>query len=233
MAEPLAELERVEKDYGSGRASVAALRGVDLSIGANDFVAIMGPSGSGKSSALHILGCLDVPSRGHYRFRGVDVATLSRDQRALLRRHYLGFVFQRFQLLPRSSALENVELPLLYRGEGARERRLRAEQALDEVGLSARATHTPTELSGGEQQRVAIARAIAGKPVFLLADEPTGSLDSRSSRSVLELLTRLRRERGLAIALVTHDPAVASWAERVIEIEDGRVKQAPQRAGSD
>ncbi|HVN36739.1 MAG TPA: ABC transporter ATP-binding protein [Myxococcota bacterium] len=233
MAEPLAELERVEKDYGSGRAAVAALRGVDISIGPNDFVAIMGPSGSGKSSALHILGCLDVPTRGHYRFRGVDVATLSRDQRALLRRHYLGFVFQRFQLLPRSSALENVELPLLYRGEGARERRLRAEQALDEVGLSARATHTPTELSGGEQQRVAIARAIAGKPVFLLADEPTGSLDSRSSRSVLELLTRLRRERGLAIALVTHDPAVASWAERVIEIEDGRVKQAPQRAGSD
>ncbi|HXK22586.1 MAG TPA: ABC transporter ATP-binding protein [Myxococcota bacterium] len=232
MGEPLAELERVEKDYGSGRASVAALRGVDLSIGANDFVAIMGPSGSGKSSALHILGCLDVPSRGHYRFRGVDVATLSRDQRALLRRYYLGFVFQRFQLLPRSSALENVELPLLYRGAGARERRARAEQALDEVGLAARATHTPTELSGGEQQRVAIARAIAGEPVFLLADEPTGSLDSRSSRTVLELLTRLRRERGLAIALVTHDPAVASWAERVVEIEDGRVKQAPQRAGS-
>jgi len=232
VGEPLAELERVEKDYGSGRASVAALRGVDLSIGANDFVAIMGPSGSGKSSALHILGCLDVPSRGHYRFRGVDVATLSRDQRALLRRYYLGFVFQRFQLLPRSSALENVELPLLYRGAGARERRARAEQALDEVGLAARATHTPTELSGGEQQRVAIARAIAGEPVFLLADEPTGSLDSRSSRTVLELLTRLRRERGLAIALVTHDPAVASWAERVVEIEDGRVKQAPQRAGS-
>jgi putative ABC transport system ATP-binding protein len=192
----------------------------------------MGPSGSGKSSALHILGCLDVPSRGHYRFRGVDVATLSRDQRALLRRHYLGFVFQRFQLLPRSSALENVELPLLYRGAGARERRTRAEQALDEVGLAARATHTPAELSGGEQQRVAIARAIAGEPVFLLADEPTGSLDSRSSRTVLELLTRLRRDRGLAIALVTHDPTVASWAERVVEIEDGRVKQAPQRAGS-
>jgi len=233
VGEPLAELERVEKDYGSGRAAVAALRGVDISIGSNDFVAIMGPSGSGKSSALHILGCLDVPSRGQYRFRGVDVATLSRDQRALLRRYYLGFVFQRFQLLPRSSALENVELPLLYRGAGARERRTRAEQALDEVGLAARATHTPTELSGGEQQRVAIARAIVGEPVFLLADEPTGSLDSRSSRSVLELLTRLRRERGLAIALVTHDPAVASWAERVVEIEDGRVKQAPQRAGSD
>ena len=231
MGEPLAELERVEKDYGSGRAAVAALRGVDLSIEPNDFVAIMGPSGSGKSSALHILGCLDVPSRGHYRFRGVDVAKLSRDQRALLRRYYLGFVFQRFQLLPRSSALENVELPLLYRGAGARERRARAEQALDEVGLAARATHTPAELSGGEQQRVAIARAIAGEPVFLLADEPTGSLDSRSSRAVLELLTRLRRERGLAIALVTHDPAVASWAERVVEIEDGRVKQAP-RAGS-
>jgi putative ABC transport system ATP-binding protein len=232
VSEPLAELECVEKDYGSGRASVAALRGVDLSIEPNDFVAIMGPSGSGKSSALHILGCLDVPSRGYYRFRGVDVATLSRDQRALLRRYYLGFVFQRFQLLPRSSALENVELPLLYRGAGARERRARAEQALDEVGLAARATHTPAELSGGEQQRVAIARAIAGEPVFLLADEPTGSLDSRSSRTVLELLTRLRRDRGLAIALVTHDPTVASWAERVVEIEDGRVKQAPQRAGS-
>jgi putative ABC transport system ATP-binding protein len=232
VAEVLAQLEAVEKDYGSGRASVAALRGVDFSIERNDFVAIMGPSGSGKSTALHILGCLDVPSRGHYRFRGVDVAALSRDQRALLRRHYLGFVFQRFQLLPRSSALENVELPLLYRGAGARERHARAQQALEEVGLAARASHTPAELSGGEQQRVAIARAIAGEPLFLLADEPTGSLDSRSSRSVLELLTRLRRERGLAIALVTHDPAVASWAERVVEIEDGRVKQPPQRVGS-
>jgi len=227
------ELDHVSRIYTRDEFEVRALDDISIKLGNGRFVAIMGPSGSGKSSALHILGCLDVPSRGHYRFRGVDVATLSRDQRALLRRHYLGFVFQRFQLLPRSSALENVELPLLYRGEGARERRLRAEQALDEVGLSARATHTPTELSGGEQQRVAIARAIAGKPVFLLADEPTGSLDSRSSRSVLELLTRLRRERGLAIALVTHDPAVASWAERVIEIEDGRVKQAPQRAGSD
>jgi putative ABC transport system ATP-binding protein len=224
---PLAVFEGVEKTYGSGRAAVPALSGVDLRIERHEFVAIMGPSGSGKSTALHILGCLDVPTRGSYRFLGADVSRLSRDQRALLRRYYLGFVFQRFQLLARTSALENVELPLLYRTTDAHERRERARSALDAVGLSGRSSHTPSELSGGEQQRVAIARAIVGDPIFLLADEPTGNLDSRSARAVLDLLVRLRQRRGIAIAMVTHDPALASWAERVIHIQDGRVKQAP------
>ena len=234
LGTPLAELERVHKVYGSGAAAVGALRGVDLRIEAHEFVAIMGPSGSGKSTAMHILGCLDVPTSGTYRFLGADVSKLSQDQRALLRRRYLGFVFQRFQLLPRTSAQENVELPLLYRDCSVAERRARAEHALEAVGLSGRARHTPSELSGGEQQRVAIARAIVSDPVFLLADEPTGSLDSRSSRGVLELLARLRQQRGIAIALVTHDPAVASWAERVIQIQDGCVKQpSPAHAGLD
>jgi putative ABC transport system ATP-binding protein len=229
MAEPpLAALDGVTRVYGSGPGAVLALGGVDLRIERHEFVAIMGRSGSGKSTAMHILGCLDVPTRGTYRFLGADVAQLSRDQRALLRRHYLGFVFQRFQLLPRSTALENVELPLLYRISDAAERRARAERALDAVGLAGRAAHTPSELSGGEQQRVAIARAIVGDPVFLLADEPTGNLDSHSSRTVLELLVRLREQRRLAIALVTHDPAVASWASRTVQIEDGRVKQPPR-----
>jgi len=225
---PLAALEHVNRTYGSGAGEVGALRGVDLRVEEHEFVAIMGPSGSGKSTAMHILGCLDVPTSGTYRFRGVDVGALSQDQRALLRRRYLGFVFQRFQLLPRTSAVENVELPLLYRACNAAERRERAVRALAAVGLVGRDTHTPAELSGGEQQRVAIARAIVSDPVFLLADEPTGNLDSRSSRAVLELLVRLRQERGIAIALVTHDPSVASWAERVIHIEDGRVKQPPR-----
>jgi len=225
---PLAALDGVSRVYGSGPGAVVALSGVDLRIGRGEFVAIMGRSGSGKSTAMHILGCLDVPTRGTYRFLGADVALLSRDQRALLRRHYLGFVFQRFQLLPRSSALENVELPLLYRSTGAAERRARAERALDAVGLAGRAAHAPSELSGGEQQRVAIARAIVGDPVFLLADEPTGNLDSHSSCAVLELLGRLREERHIAIALVTHDPAVAGVAERIVNIEDGRVKQPPR-----
>jgi putative ABC transport system ATP-binding protein len=225
---PLAALDGVQRVYGSGPGAVVALCGVDLRIDRGEFVAIMGRSGSGKSTAMHILGCLDVPTRGSYRFLGADVALLSRDRRALLRRHYLGFVFQRFQLLPRSSALENVELPLLYRSTGAAERRARAERALDAVGLAGRAAHAPSELSGGEQQRVAIARAIVGDPVLLLADEPTGNLDSHSSRAVLELLGRLREERRIAIALVTHDPAVASVAERIVTIEDGRVKQPPR-----
>jgi putative ABC transport system ATP-binding protein len=222
---PLAELDRVTKLYGSGSAAVAALRGVDLRVEADDFVAIMGPSGSGKSTAMHILGCLDLPTSGTYRFLGADVGKLSRDQRALVRRRYLGFVFQRFHLLPGTSALENVELPLLYRTPDASERRARALRALDAVGLSQRASHTPSELSGGEQQRVAIARAIVSDPVLLLADEPTGSLDSQSSRSILELLLELRQRRGLAIALVTHDPAVAGWAARTVRFEDGRLRR--------
>jgi putative ABC transport system ATP-binding protein len=221
----LAVLDRVSRVHGAGAAAVHALRGVDLRIEAHEFVAIMGPSGSGKSTALQILGCLDLPTGGTYRFLGADVGKLSRDQRALLRRRYLGFVFQHFQLLPRTSALENVELPLLYRACGAAERRARAERALAAVGLDGRAGHTPAELSGGEQQRVAIARAIVSDPVLLLADEPTGNLDSRSSRSILGLIGELRERRGIAIALVTHDAAVASRADRIIQIEDGCVKQ--------
>ena len=231
---PLAVLDRVSRIHGNGAAAVAALRGVDLRIEAHEFVAITGPSGSGKSTALQILGCLDVPTSGTHRFLGADVGKLSRDQRALLRRRYLGFVFQHFQLLPRTSALENVELPLLYRTCGVAERRARAARALAAVGLAGRAGHTPSELSGGEQQRVAIARAIVSDPVLLLADEPTGNLDSRSSRAILELLDELRLRKGIAIALVTHDPAVASRADRVIQIEDGRVKQpATVHAGFD
>jgi putative ABC transport system ATP-binding protein len=233
MPEPaLAVLDRVSRVHGAGAAAVHALRGVDLRIEAHEFVAIMGPSGSGKSTALQILGCLDLPSTGTYRFLGADVGELSRDQRALLRRRYLGFVFQHFQLLPRTSALENVELPLLYQACGVAERRTRAEQALAAVGLAGRAGHAPAELSGGEQQRVAIARAIVSDPVLLLADEPTGNLDSRSSRSILGLLGELRERRGIAIALVTHDAAVASRADRTVQIEDGRVKQPVAVAGA-
>jgi putative ABC transport system ATP-binding protein len=222
----LAVLERVSRVHGDGAAAVHALRGVDLRIEAGEFVAIMGPSGSGKSTALQILGCLDLPTAGTYRFLGADVGRLSRDQRALLRRRYLGFVFQHFQLLPRTSALENVELPLLYRACRVPERRARAERALAAVGLGGRADHTPAELSGGEQQRVAIARAMVGDPVLLLADEPTGNLDSQSSRSILGLLAELRERRGIAIAMVTHDPTVARRADRIVQIEDGLVKQA-------
>ncbi|TMA27208.1 MAG: ABC transporter ATP-binding protein [Deltaproteobacteria bacterium] len=222
---PLAELERVTKVYGTGPAAVAALRGVDLRIEPCDLVAIMGPSGSGKSTAMHILGCLDVPTSGSHRMLGTDVSRLTRDQRALVRRRYLGFVFQSFHLLPGTTALENVELPLLYRIADVGERRARAERALAAVGLARRAGHNPAELSGGEQQRVAIARAIVGEPVLLLADEPTGNLDSRSRSVILDLLLELRRDRGLAIVIVTHDAAVAAWAARTVHFEDGRLQR--------
>jgi len=222
-AAPIAELQRVTKVYGSGSAAVTALRGIDLRVEPHDFVAIMGPSGSGKSTAMHILGCLDLPTSGTHRFLGADAGAFSRDQRSLVRRRYLGFVFQRFHLLAATPAVENVELPLLYRTSDAAERRARAERALDAVGLSDRAWHTPAQLSGGEQQRVGIARAIVGDPVLLLADEPTGNLDSQSRRAILALFLDLRRRLGLAIVLVTHDPAVAGWAARRITLEDGRV----------
>jgi len=223
-AAPLAELEGVTKVYGQGSAAVPALRGVDLRVEPRDFVAIMGPSGSGKSTAMHILGCLDLPTSGTHRFLGADAARFSRDQRALVRRRYLGFVFQRFHLLAGTTALENVELPLLYRTPDPVERRERARRALDAVGLAERADHAPAELSGGEQQRVAIARAIVGEPNLLLADEPTGNLDSRNRGAILELLRELRDRRGLAIVLVTHDPEVAGWAARTVRVEDGRLR---------
>jgi putative ABC transport system ATP-binding protein len=198
-----------------------ALRGIDLHIGQGEFVAVMGPSGSGKSTCMNILGCLDTPSGGAYLFEGVDVGKLSRDQRALLRRHYLGFVFQGFNLLNRTSALENVELPLVYRGVPADERRESALRALEAVGLKGWETHTPGELSGGQQQRVAIARSIVTDPKVLLADEPTGNLDSARSREIMEMLAAFNRESGITIVLVTHDADMAAYAKRIIRFLDG------------
>jgi putative ABC transport system ATP-binding protein len=220
---PLIRLRGVTRTYGQGDAMVHALAGVDLDIEAGDFVAIMGPSGSGKSTAMNIVGCLDTPSGGEYLFRGVPVQSLSRDQRALLRRRQLGFVFQGFNLLPRTTAQENVELPLLYRGEGAAARRQAAREALALVGLQGREGHTPAELSGGQQQRVAIARALVTQPAVLLADEPTGNLDSQRSREIMELLVALNQERGITIVMVTHEADMAAFARRVVRFVDGRV----------
>lgn len=221
--QPLIELREVSKVYGAGQAEMQALRGIDLSIAGGEFVAVMGPSGSGKSTCMNILGCLDTPTAGHYLFQGIDVGTLSRDQLALLRRHYLGFVFQGFNLLNRTSALENVELPLIYRGMAAVERRTRALHALTIVGLSGWENHTPGELSGGQQQRVAIARAIVTEPSVLLADEPTGNLDSSRSREIMELLSSFNRDQGITIVMVTHEPEMAAFANRQIHFLDGRV----------
>ncbi|MBK8594322.1 MAG: ABC transporter ATP-binding protein [Holophagales bacterium] len=223
MKPPLVALERLRKTYGTGSAAVEALRGVDLAVDEGEFVAVMGPSGSGKSTAMNILGCLDTPSGGDYLFRGVRVSSLSRNERALLRRRYLGFVFQGFNLLARTSALENVELPLLYRGEPRAGREAHARAALDAVGLTGRETHTPSELSGGQQQRVAIARAVVTAPALLLADEPTGNLDTKTSHEIMELLTSLNRDRGITVVMVTHDATVASWARRTVHFVDGLV----------
>jgi putative ABC transport system ATP-binding protein len=220
----LIELRKVVKTYGAGAAEVMALRGVDLQITAGEFVAVMGPSGSGKSTCMNIVGCLDVPSGGQYLFEGVDVSGLSRQQRALLRRHYLGFVFQGYNLLNRTSALENVELPLVYRGVAARERRGRALNALAVVGLEARAGHSPGELSGGQQQRVAIARALVTEPMVILADEPTGNLDTVKSREIMELMVTLNRDRGITIVMVTHEADMAAYARRVVRFVDGMVE---------
>ena len=204
---------------------------MDLDIEAGEFVAIMGPSGSGKSTAMNILGCLDTPSAGAYLFRGVHVERLSRDQRARLRRRHLGFVFQGFNLLARTSAIENVELPLLYRGEPAAARRAAAREALRSVGLDGREGHTPGELSGGQQQRVAIARAIVTRPTVLLADEPTGNLDTQRSREIMDLLSALNRERGITVLMVTHEPDMADYARRTVRFVDGRIvrRHAPAR----
>ncbi len=220
----LIEFRGITKIYGEGQASMQALRGIDLAIHDGDFIAIMGPSGSGKSTCMNILGCLDTPTAGKYLFRGIEVSGLTRKQRALLRRHYQGFVFQGFNLLSRTSALENVELPLIYRGASARERRERALQALETVGLKGWEAHTPGELSGGQQQRVAIARAIVTGPSVLLADEPTGNLDTARSREVMELLTSLNHDRGITIVMITHEPDMAAYAKRIVRFLDGLIE---------
>ncbi len=222
--QPLIELKGVTKVYGMGQAAMQALRGVDFRIEQGDFVAVMGPSGSGKSTCMNILGCLDTPSAGNYLFEGIEVEALSRNQRALLRRNYLGFVFQGYNLLARTSALENVELPLIYRGMPAVERHARALGALDAVGLKGWEDHTPGELSGGQQQRVAIARALVTEPAVLLADEPTGNLDSTRSREIMDLLTAFNRDQGITIVMVTHEPDMAAYAKRQIHFVDGLVE---------
>ncbi len=224
MSTPLIQLRGIKRLYGEGEAALWALKGVDLDIAAGEFVAVMGPSGSGKSTAMNTLGLLDRPTAGEYLFKGAHVEHLSRDQRALLRRQYLGFVFQGFHLLPRTTAQENVELPLLYRGVPAKARHEAAAQALAAVGLEGREHHTPAQLSGGQQQRVAIARAIVTNPTVLLADEPTGNLDTQRSQEIMELLVRLNTERGITILMVTHEPDMAAYAQRVVRFVDGRIE---------
>ena len=229
MTPPLIELRAVTKVFGEGDAAFRALRGVDLTVERGDFVAVMGASGSGKSTTMNILGCLDTPTSGEFLFQGVHVEQLNVDQRALLRRRYLGFVFQGFNLLARTSALENVELPLLYRGEPPKQRHELAMAALDRVGLVPWAKHMPGELSGGQQQRVAIARAIVTAPAVLLADEPTGNLDSERSLEIMALLTGLNRDLGITIAMVTHEPEMAEFARTIIRFKDGVVAAVERR----
>ena len=233
MDGPLIALRGITKRFGEGPAAFQALKGVDLDIDPGDFVAIMGASGSGKSTTMNILGCLDVPTSGTYLFRGVHVEGLNRDQRSLLRRRYLGFVFQGFNLLARTTALENVELPLLYRGEDRRSRHQQGMAALDKVGLADWAHHNPNEMSGGQQQRVAIARALVTQPDVLLADEPTGNLDSERSVEIMELLSDLNARAGLTVLLVTHEPDMAAYARRIVHFKDGLVDSVEQRAAAE
>jgi putative ABC transport system ATP-binding protein len=221
---PLLEFKKVSKVYGEGEAAIRALDHVDMTINAHEFVAIMGPSGSGKSTAMNILGCLDVPTSGDYVFQGISTGGFDRSQLTLLRRHMLGFVFQGFNLLSRTSAVENVEFPLIYRGMPAGERHERAREALKLVGLSGRENHKTQELSGGQQQRVAIARAIVTEPALLLADEPTGNLDTRTSVEIMDLMTRLNREQGITIVMVTHEPDIAAYAQRLLRFVDGKLE---------
>ena len=221
--EHIIEFLNVTKTYGQGSSAFQALRGINFQIARGDFVAVTGPSGSGKSTVMNILGCLDTPTSGSYLFNGMPVDQLSRNQRALLRRHFFGFVFQGFNLLPRTTALENVELPLLYRGMPAKARRAAALEALELVQLQDWKTHTPAELSGGQQQRVAIARALVTNPEVLFADEPTGNLDTHRTHEILELITSLNRRRHITMLIVTHEPAVAAYTDRTIHIVDGRV----------
>ena len=234
-APPLIELADVSRVYGSGEAEVRALDHVDLVIGQGEFVAIMGPSGSGKSTAMNTIGLLDRPTSGRFLFNGVEVQGLDRDSRALLRRHFLGFVFQGFNLLPRTSALENVELPLIYKGMPRAERIERARAALHKVGLEGREGHDASQLSGGQQQRVAIARALVGTPMVILADEPTGNLDSHRGHEIMRLLQALNREDGITIVMVTHEEDIAAYANRLIIFADGKVRSdapVPERAGA-
>jgi len=220
---PLIEVTDLVKSYGRGDAEVRALGGVSLHIERGEFVAVVGASGSGKSTFMNVIGCLDRPTSGSFRFCGIEVTSLDNNGLALLRRHYLGFVFQGFNLLARTTALENVELPLVYRRVPAKERRRRAIDALTQVGLEDRVHHTPGELSGGQQQRVAIARAIVSEPSLLLADEPTGNLDSARKAEIVHLLGELSRTRGITVIIVTHEPDVARWARRIIEFQDGLI----------
>ena len=225
MAEPLIRVGELKKSYALGDVTVHALRGLTLEVEAGSFTAVVGASGSGKSTLMNILGLLDRPTSGHYFLAGEDVSGFDRDRRALLRNRRIGFVFQNFSLLPRTTALENVELPLLYAGRGLspRQRHERALELLRAVGLAERAHHTPNQLSGGQQQRVAIARALVNEPELILADEPTGNLDSRTSLEIMEILQRLNRERGLTIVLITHEHDIAEYAERVLTVRDGRL----------
>jgi len=230
-ADPIISLRGITKIFGSGPTAFQALKGIDLDIEQGDFVAVMGPSGSGKSTTMNILGCLDVPSGGQFLFKGRHVETLDRDQRALLRRRYLGFVFQGFNLLSRTTALENVELPLIYRGEDRKERRATALAALVKVGLKDWWDHTPAELSGGQQQRVAIARAIVTQPDVLLADEPTGNLDSERSVEIMQLLTDLNQNSGITVLMVTHEPDMAEFARTIVHFKDGLVERIEKGLG--
>ena len=223
MSDVLIQLRQVTKRYGTGAGELLALKGIDLEIRSGEFVAIMGPSGSGKSTAMNVLGCLDTPTSGEYLFMGAHVEALQRDQRARLRRRYLGFVFQGFNLLARTSAQENVELPLLYRGDSASARRAKASKALQSVGLGGWERHTPSELSGGQQQRVAIARAIATEPAVVLADEPTGNLDTERSHEIMALLLGLNRDQGITVLMVTHELDMAAYARRMVHFVDGRI----------
>lgn len=225
----LIEVRGVTKVFGTGPNAFQALRGVDFDASPADFIAVMGASGSGKSTMMNILGCLDTPSTGSYRFLGHAVENFTQDQRALLRRRYIGFVFQGFNLLGRTSALENVELPLLYRGETRVARRKGAMAALDRVGLAEWAKHTPAELSGGQQQRVAIARALVTEPQVLLADEPTGNLDSERSLEIMELLSQLNRDVGICVVMVTHEAEMAAYAHTIVRFKDGQVLDVSRR----
>jgi putative ABC transport system ATP-binding protein len=224
VSAPLIRFEQVHKIYGAGEAAVAALDGIDFTIASGEFVAVMGPSGSGKSTAMNILGALDTPTSGHYYFNGIDVGTLSRDERALFRREYVGFVFQGFNLLKRTTALENLELPLIYRGIPAGERHRIAAATLERVGLGDRSHHTASELSGGQQQRVAIARALVTDPKVIFADEPTGNLDSARTHEIMGFFSELNRNNGLTIVMVTHEEDVAAYAGRQIRFRDGHIE---------